>query len=69
MSDASRPSLLLPVVACLTLGLAPYVPLPHVAEKIVWLTEGRQLQPIDWFDLLMHGAPWAWLAATAWRRR
>lgn len=69
MSDASRPSLLLPVVACLTLGLAPFVPLPHVAEKTVWLTDGRHLRPIDWFDLVMHGAPWAWLAATAWRRR
>ena len=69
MSEAGRPSLLFPAIACLTLGLAPYWPLPHVVEKLLWLAQGRALQPIDWFDLLLwHGAPWIWLAAAAWRR-
>ena len=68
MSEASRPSLLLPAIACLTLGLAPYWPLPHVVEKLLWLAQGRALQPIDWFDLALHGGPWVWLAAVVVRR-
>ncbi len=69
MSDGGRPSLLLPAIACLTLGLAPFVPLPHVAEKLLWLAQGRSLRLIDWFDLALHGGPWGWLAVAAWRRR
>ena len=56
------------VLACLTLGLAPFSP-PHIVEKLGMLASGKRVKPIDWFDLLMHGAPWAWLAVTAWRRR
>lgn len=49
------------VVACLTLGLAPFVPEPHVVEKLKMLFAGKLRKPIDVFDLLMHGAPWALL--------
>jgi hypothetical protein len=54
-----------PVVglACATLGLAPFVPAPHVVEKLGMLARGQLVRPIDWFDLLMHGAPWAVLVA------
>ncbi|MFC1837296.1 RND transporter [Thermodesulfobacteriota bacterium] len=45
------------VIACLTLGLAPYNP-PHFVEKIQLLFKGRLVRPIDWFDFLMHGFPW-----------
>ncbi len=69
MSADRRPSLLVPAIACLTLGLAPFAPLPHVAEKLVWLARGQTLRPVDWFDLAMHGSPWVWLVVTAWRRR
>ena len=65
---AARPGVLqrlaLPAVACLTLGLAPFLPLPHFAEKIQWLATGHPLRPIDWFDLVLHGAPWVWLGVT-----
>ena len=47
----------LAILACLTLGLAPYRP-PHIWEKLVMLSEGRLRRPIDWFDLFFHGAPW-----------
>ncbi len=50
------------VVACLTLGLAPFRP-PHVWEKLILLSHGQLIRPVDWFDLLMHGAPWLLLAA------
>ena len=46
---------------CLTLGLAPFFPEPHVVEKIRMLMSGTLV--IDIFDLLMHGAPFLLLAA------
>ena len=47
------------MLACLTLGLAPYVPEPHVWGKLRWLAGGAVgMQPMDWFDLLLHGLPW-----------
>ncbi len=45
------------VVACLTLGLAPFFPEPHVVEKLRMLATGTLRRPIDIFDLLVHGAP------------
>ncbi len=57
-----------PLLACLTLGLAPFVPEPHVVEKLRWvLSGGAGMKPIDVFDLLLHGAPWVWLAVVALR--
>lgn len=51
------------VVACLTLGLAPFQPEPHIWEKLKMLANGTLTRPIDIFDLLMHGTPWLLLAA------
>ncbi len=48
------------IIACLTLGLAPFSP-PHIVEKLGMLFEGRLVKPIDWFDLLLHSAPWVGL--------
>jgi hypothetical protein len=50
------------VVVTLTLGLAPFVPEPHVWEKLGMLADGTLRRPIDIFDLLYHGAPWVLLA-------
>lgn len=55
---------ILVVVLCLTLGLAPFRP-PHVVEKLQMLFRGELSRPIDWLDLLLHGAPWAILLAKA----
>lgn len=50
------------LLACLTLGLAPYVPEPHIWGKVRWLAGGGAgMQLIDWFDLLLHGLPWVLL--------
>ena len=55
--------LVVPVILALTLGLTPFQPQPHVVEKLRWIAGGAEgMALIDWFDLLMHGAPWAWLA-------
>lgn len=50
------------VVAALTLGLAPFVPEPHIWEKLKMLASGSLSRPIDIFDLLLHGTPWLLLA-------
>lgn len=56
------------LIACATLGLAPFDP-PHVVEKTTMLLRGELRRPIDWFDLVLHGAPWALLAAKAFASR
>ena len=52
------------VIACLTLGLAPFKP-PHIVEKLQMLARGTLVRPIDWFDLFMHGIPWLLLIIKA----
>ena len=51
------------LVVALTLGLAPFVPEPHVWEKLKLLAAGQLVRPIDIFDLLLHGVPWLLLLA------
>ena len=51
------------VLASATLGLAPFMPEPHVWEKLKMLAAGELTRPIDIFDLVMHGAPWLLLFA------
>ena len=42
-----------------TIGLAPFVPEPHILGKLKWVAGGAVgMQPMDWFDLLMHGFPY-----------
>ncbi|MFK8046145.1 MAG: hypothetical protein AB8B72_11665 [Crocinitomicaceae bacterium] len=51
------------LIASLTIGLAPFNP-PHIWDKIKWIAGGgafsgeQPMQMMDWFDVLMHGAPW-----------
>lgn len=48
---------ILVIIACLTLGLAPFTP-PHIVEKLQMLARGKLVKPIDWFDMFFHGIPW-----------
>ncbi|MFW8600378.1 RND transporter [Desulfobacterota bacterium M19] len=50
------------IIACLTLGLAPFNP-PHIWEKLQMLFHGRLIRPLDWFDFFLHGTPWVLLFA------
>lgn len=54
----SKIPLSLLVIACLSLGLAPFFPEPHVWEKLTLLAHGVLSRPIDIFDLILHGTPW-----------
>ncbi|HBQ36854.1 MAG TPA: RND transporter [Rhodobacteraceae bacterium] len=51
------------VIAAATLGLAPFVPEPHIWEKLKMIKAGTLKRPIDIFDFLMHAAPFVVLAA------
>ncbi len=43
---------------CLTLGLAPFFPEPHVWGKLKWIAGGANgMQFLDWFDVVLHGFP------------
>ena len=44
------------VVAAIVLGLAPYVPEPHLWQKLKMLANGTLTRPIDIFDLIMHAS-------------
>ena len=47
------------LVVCLTLGLAPFFPEPHIVGKLRWVAGGAVgMKSIDWFDVLFHGFPW-----------
>ncbi|MEZ4950864.1 MAG: hypothetical protein R2769_06250 [Saprospiraceae bacterium] len=46
------------LLGSMTLGLAPFFPEPHIIGKVKWILGGAVgMKPIDWFDTLMHGAP------------
>lgn len=48
---------------CLTLGLAPFLPEPHLWGKIKWIMGGANgMKTIDWIDALQHGFPFLLLA-------
>ena len=50
------------IVLCLTLGLAPFFPEPHLVEKLRMLASGELRRPLDIFDLALHAAPWVMLS-------
>ena len=45
------------VIVAVFLGLAPFVPEPHLWEKLKMLRAGDLVRPLDIFDLLLHGVP------------
>ena len=49
------------ITIALLLGLAPFVPQPHIVEKLGMLMTGTLKRPIDVFDLLWHAWPFALL--------
>lgn len=57
----SRLPWLLVIALCLTLGLAPFQPEPHLLEKLRMLYSGTLVEALDIFDLLLHAFPWALL--------
>ncbi|WP_224982087.1 RND transporter [Geomonas agri] len=54
------------------LGCAPFVPEPHLVEKMRMLLSGTLVRPLDIFDLFWHAWPivlLAWRVMTDFRER
>ena len=52
----------IPLLLSLTIGLAHFFPEPHIWGKLRWIAGGANgMQPMDWFDVALHGLPWLWL--------
>ena len=46
------------ILLCLTLGLAPFFPEPHIVGKVNWILGGAiGMNSKDWFDVVLHGFP------------
>ena len=50
------------------LALAPFVPEPHLVEKVRMLFQGTLKRLLDWFDLFYHLAPLLIIALKAGRQ-
>ncbi len=57
-----RSSFLYSLILALSLGLAPFLPEPHIWKQIRNVVTLQPMEIMDWLDLVMHGAPWVWLA-------
>lgn len=57
------------VIMTIFLGLAPFVPEPHLWQKLKMLVAGDLARPLDMFDLLFHAAPALLLMAKISRNR
>jgi hypothetical protein len=52
-------TLRLVTIMCFTLGLAPFLPEPHLLGKLRWIMGGANgMEAADYFDLIFHGFPW-----------
>jgi len=62
MIKKAKGRVLLAFLASVTLGLAPFLPEPHLFGKWRWLMGGAEgMQAMDWFDLALHTSPWFYL--------
>ncbi|MDP2241375.1 MAG: hypothetical protein Q8K18_14600 [Burkholderiales bacterium] len=57
MSWLDKIPLVVFVLFAVLLGLAPFMPEPHLWEKLKMLFAGTLTRPIDIFDLLWHATP------------
>ena len=54
------------LIGCLTLGMAPFFPEPHIWGKVKWVAGGATGMSFkDWFDILLHGLPFILLIRIA----
>jgi len=45
------------IIAAVVMALLPFGETPHLWQKLMLLKDGYLHQPMDWFDLLLHGGP------------
>ncbi len=45
------------IIGAIVMALLPFGETPHLWQKLMLLKDGYLHQPMDWFDLLLHGGP------------
>ena len=57
-----KKQLLNALLFCIIPGLLPFNEEPHIVGKVQWILGGAVgMQPIDYFDTLLHGSPFIYL--------
>jgi hypothetical protein len=57
-----KSSLFNALLFCVIPGLLPFSSEPHIIGKVRWVMGGANgMQALDYFDLVMHGAPFVYL--------
>jgi hypothetical protein len=69
MSFVDRIPLQTLLIATVFLGLSPFVPEPHLWQKLKMLLAGELGKPLDIFDMFFHAAPAILLAIKLMRNR
>lgn len=58
-----KSQLLNALLFCVVPGLLPFSAEPHIVGKVRWVMGGAVgMQPLDYFDLFLHGSPFVYLA-------
>jgi len=58
-----KSQLLNALLFCVVPGLLPFSAEPHIVGKVRWVMGGAMgMQPMDYFDLFLHGSPFVYLA-------
>ena len=57
------------IIMTIFLGLSPFIPEPHLWQKLKMLVAGELTQPLDMFDMLFHSAPAMVLLAKIYRHK
>ena len=69
-NTSHKRQLFLILIFCLTIGLAPYFPEPHVWGKIKWLAGGAKgMTLMDYFDFVFHSLPWILLVLFLFKKK
>ncbi len=45
------------ILLAIVMAVLPFGEQPHLWQKLMLLKQGYLHQALDWFDLMMHGAP------------
>ena len=58
-----KSQLLNALLFCVVPGLLPFSAEPHIVGKVRWVMGGGVgMEPMDYFDLFLHGSPFVYLA-------
>lgn len=62
MHKKYKSQLLNALLFCVVPGLLPFSAEPHIVGKVRWVMGGAVgMQPMDYFDLVLHGSPFVYL--------